>query len=51
MKLEFLCYSGLFLRGGSDNISVVVTLAIFDFVILAGVQLFQYAAKGVEPDN
>lgn len=43
-------YRGLFLRGGSDDIQRVITLTIFEFVILPGVQFFLYAVEGAVPD-
>lgn len=40
----------MFLRGTSDDIRVLITLAIPEFAIFAGVQFLLYAAEGVAPD-
>lgn len=46
----FPYYSGFYFLGSPDDIRRIVTLAVFKFGVLAGVQLLLYAAKGATPD-
>lgn len=48
--LVFSYYGDLFLQGGSDDIRRTITLAIYEFVILAGVLFLLYAAEGAAVD-
>lgn len=48
--LGLFYYSGFFLRGDSDNILRIATLAISELAILAGFQFLLYATEGGAPD-
>lgn len=44
-------YSGLYLRGGADDIRQIFTLAISRLAVLAAVQFLLHADQGVAPVN
>lgn len=48
--LIFLYYGGLFLHDSFDDIRRVITVTIYEFAILAGVQFLLYAAEWVALD-
>lgn len=48
--LHFSYYGGLYFRGNCDNVRLILTLWISEFLVLANVQDLLFTAEGRAPD-